>query len=433
MSQTFTIKTLGCKVNQYESEAIAWQLKQNGFKSSNRDSACAIINTCTVTQKAGMQSRQLIRQTIRKNPDALIIVTGCHAQINANEILDIKGVHWIVGHALKHHLPQRILDHKFSQKPDCPEICVSDILHHRIYNHIPFDSLQTRSRPMVKIQDGCNAFCSYCIVPYARGPSRSLPENHVVDMVKRFRDHGYKEIILTGIHLGMYGHDFQPPIQLSHLLKRLIQIPECPRIRLSSIEPLEITEELIQIIQNSNKMCHHLHIPLQSGDDETLKQMNRHYTQDFFKDLIYIIKECIPDMAIGIDILTGFPEETHQAFENTLHLLERLPATYFHVFPFSMREGTQIAKNRVSLDVQTIKSRAKIIRELGEQKRKEFLYSSIGQKQWVIIESSDQTYSRGLTGNYIPVKISGVFTKNEIRHVQLQRVSNTKEMQGQLI
>jgi len=433
MNPTFTIETLGCKVNQYESEAIAWHLRTNGFTSKNSHAAYAIINTCTVTQKAGMQSRQLIRQTIRKNPDAFIIVTGCHAQISPNDIQAIEGVHWIVGHAFKHDLPQRIFNHQFSQKPDCPEIDISDILHHRTYNHIPFDSLQNRSRPMLKIQDGCNAFCSYCIVPYARGPSRSLPERNVVDMVKRFRDNGYQEIILTGIHLGMYGHDFQPPIQLSHLLNTILQIPECPRIRLSSIEPLEITEALIQIIQNSPKMCHHLHIPLQSGDDQTLKLMNRHYTRDFFKDLIYSIREGIPDIAIGIDVLTGFPGETHQAFENTLHLLDSLPASYFHVFPFSLREGTQIAKNKWPLDVQTIKTRAKIIRELGKQKRKDFFDSSKGQKQWVIVESSDGTYSRGFTGNYIPVKISGVFTHNEMVPVKLQGVSRANEMQGQLI
>jgi threonylcarbamoyladenosine tRNA methylthiotransferase MtaB len=433
MKKTFTIQTLGCKVNQYESEAIAWQLKKNGFTPKNRHALYAIINTCTVTQKAGMQSRQLIRQTIRNHPDALIIVTGCHAQISSADIQNIEGVHWIVGHAYKHELPQRIQAHQDPHKPDSTEVFISNILHHTTYNHIYLESLQNRSRPTVKIQDGCNAFCSYCIVPYARGPSRSLPEKKVVEMIKHFRDNRYHEIILTGIHLGMYGHDFHPSITLTHLLNTILQIPDCPRIRLSSIEPFEITEELVQIIKDSPKMCHHLHIPLQSGDNQTLKQMNRHYTRTFFIDLIHMIHEKIPDIALGIDVLTGFPTETHQSFENTLLLLDSIPAAYFHVFPFSLRKGTLIAKQRTPLNAQMIKERAKIIRQLGDQKRQAFYHKSIGQKQWFIVESSDCYHSRGLTGNYIPVKVQGPLKKNELIHVQLERVVNSKEIQGQLI
>jgi len=433
MNKTFTIQTLGCKVNQYESEAIAWRLKKSGFSPKNQNASYAIINTCTVTQKAGMQSRQLIRQTIRKHPDATIIVTGCHAQISPKDIQDIQGVHWIVGHAYKHELPQRIQNHALPQKRNSQQILISDILHHTTYDHMPLDSLQNRSRPTIKIQDGCNAFCSYCIVPYARGPSRSLSQNNVVDMVKRFRDNRYQEVILTGIHLGMYGHDLSPPIQLTHLLNKILQIHDCPRIRLSSIEPLEITDDLIQMIKESPKMCHHLHIPLQSGDDNTLKQMNRHYTPGFFYDLIHKIHASIPDIAIGIDVLIGFPTETQQAFENTLSLLDNVPACYFHVFPFSLREGTGIAKQKIKLDIQTIKTRAKMIRDLGGQKRINFYQSSIGQKQWVIVESSDSSQSHGLTGNYIPVKIPGSFHKNDMIHVQLKGAASVNEMRGELI
>jgi len=433
MNKTFTIQTLGCKVNQYESEAIAWHLKKNGFTPKNQNASYAIINTCTVTQKAGMQSRQLIRQTIRKHPDATIIATGCHAQVSPDDIQNIQGVHWIVGHAFKHELPQRIKDHALQQKSHSQKILISDILHHATYDHIYLDSLQNRSRPTLKIQDGCNAFCSYCIVPYTRGPSRSLPVNNVLDMIKRFQDNRYQEVILTGIHLGMYGHDLSPPIQLTQLLDQILQIHDCPRIRLSSIEPVEITDDLIQVIKSSPKMCHHLHIPLQSGDDNTLKQMNRHYTRGFFHDLIHKIHENIPDMAIGIDVLTGFPTETQQAFENTLSLLDNVPASYFHVFPFSLRKGTCIAKQKKPLDAQTIKTRAKMIRDLGGQKRMTFYQSSIGQKQWVIVESSESNHSRGLTGNYIPVKIPGLFPKSKMIHVQLKGIGSDNEMQGELI
>jgi len=433
MNTTFTIQTLGCKVNQYESEAIAWQLKNNGMIPQRQHALYAIINTCTVTQKAGMQSRQLVRQTIRQNPDALIIVTGCHAQISPEEIEDIAGVHWIIGHAYKHEIPQRIMAHLYQDKPNSPELFISDILNHTTYDHIHLESLQKRSRPMIKIQDGCQSFCSYCIVPYTRGPSRSLPENKIVDMIKCFRDHKYQEVILTGIHLGMYGHDFHPSTQLSQLIKTIIKIPNCPRIRLSSIEPQEITEELIDIIKESPIMCHHLHIPLQSGDDQTLQQMNRQYTVGYFHDLIHKIHEWIPDIAIGIDILTGFPMETEKAFKNTLLLLESIPAAYFHVFPFSLRQGTRIAKQHSALDIQTIKARAKKIRDLGIQKKKHFYDSSIGQNQWIIVESSENNHSRGLTGNYISVKVSEKLTKNAMVHVQLQCVDSAQAMRGQLI
>jgi len=434
VTKTFIIKTLGCKVNQYESEAIANGLQQYGFEWRNINASFAIINTCTVTQKAGMQSRQLIRQTIRKHPDALIIVTGCHAQINSDDIQAIDGVHWIIGHAYKHELPFRINQYLTKkQKPDHPQKFISNILAHRSYNHMPLTHLQKRSRPAIKIQDGCNAFCSYCIVPYARGPARSLPLPDVVNMVVALKKNGYQEIILSGIHLGLYGHDFTPPIHLSHLLKALIHIPECPRIRLSSIEPLEITEELIQILQQNKHMCHHLHIPLQSGDNTLLKQMNRHYTRNFFQELVCQIYEQIPDVAIGIDVLVGFPTENDPAFENTLSLLKSLPAAYFHVFPFSMRTGTRIASQASPIDSKTIQARAKAVRELGIQKKKAFMQSCMGQKQWVLIESSLRDHSQGLTGNYIPVEIAGHYEKNQLVPVRLKHVLDCNKVTGEII
>jgi len=422
IDQTFAIQTLGCKVNQYESEAIACNLVEKGLTAQSQNAAIAIINTCTVTQKAGMQSRQLIRQAIRNHPGALIIATGCHAQVNPGDIQSIEGVHWVVGHAFKHTLPDRICQ-LFNARMVCsdqPEIFISNILEHTTFNHMAMSHLQKRSRPVLKIQDGCHSFCSYCIVPYARGPSRSLPVVDVVNAVTTLKSSGYHETILSGIHLGMYGRDLDPPIQLIDLLQQLVSVPDCPRIRLSSIEPIEITDQLVRFIQQTPRMCHHLHIPLQSGDNAVLKHMNRHYTPQFFQGLVENIHNRIPDIAIGIDVLVGFPGESNLAFENTFSLLEHLPAAYFHVFPFSRRAGTHIADNLDPVPVETIKARAKAIRELGKRKRLAFYQASIGQEQWAVVESFDGKYSKGLTGNYIPVRILGKFEKHVMIPVYLK-------------
>ncbi|MBF0453090.1 MAG: tRNA (N(6)-L-threonylcarbamoyladenosine(37)-C(2))-methylthiotransferase MtaB [Candidatus Magnetomorum sp.] len=432
-NKTYTIQTLGCKVNQYESESIACLLQANGFELNDSGASFAIINTCTVTQKAGMQSRQLIRQTIRNHPDALIFVTGCHAQTNPDDIQTIDGIHYIIGHAYKHEIFEQIIQlHNGFEFPDTPEIRISDILKHTKYEHMPLSHLQHRSRPTIKIQDGCNAFCSYCIVPYSRGPGRSLDEKSVLEQVKCLQSNGYQEVILSGIHLGQYGQDLKPPVQLTDLLREIINIPQCPRIRLSSIEPLEVTEDLIQLIQTKACLCNHLHISLQSGDNETLKRMNRHYTRSFFKELILTIQEQIPDIAIGIDVLVGMPGETQRSFENTLSLLEQLPAAYFHVFPFSLRKGTRAENFQEIVPYQTIKTRAKTIRLLGVQKKIEFFTRNIHAKQSVLIESSEKNYLKGLTGNYIPVKIlNTALQKNgQLIPVLLTKVMGPQGMEG---
>jgi len=434
--KTYTIQTLGCKVNQYESESIACQLQANGFEPAFSDALFAIINTCTVTQKAGMQSRQLIRQTIRKNQNAIIFVTGCHAQICPEDIQTIDGIHYIVGNAFKHNIVEQIIQLlKEKTIPNkIPVIQMSDILKHKQYDHIPLTHMPYRTRPTIKIQDGCNAFCSYCIVPFARGPSRSLSEKIILEQIKYLQEKQYKEIVLSGIHLGHYGQDFKPPISLTDLLNKIMAIPNSPRIRLSSIEPQEVTEELINLIYSHKSMCHHLHISLQSGDDVVLQIMNRHYNRSFFKDLICRIHRQIPDIAIGIDILVGTPGETQRAFENTVSLLEQLPAAYFHVFPFSLRKGTQAEHFKEMVPIQTIKERAKIIRLLGDQKKLEFFSKNIGLKQTVLIETISKNGYYGHTGNYIPVRIPNSFLKQsgQIIHVVLKKVLGLKGMEAVL-
>jgi len=345
MISKFCIRTLGCKVNQYESDVIAQTLTESGSVPTyeEEDSDLCIVNTCAVTQKAAMQSRQAVRHAIRANPKARILVTGCYAQTEPNEFEQIKGVHAIVGHKNKYEIPQLVnaLTEAESRMP--VSIC-RNVTSERIFRQTPSAPRQNRTRPILKIQDGCDAYCTYCIVPRARGPSRSMPAEKVLDSIRELKRFGYHEVVLSGIHLGRYGLDLQPKFPLSELLDRISTSSAMDRIRLSSIEPLEFSPDFLKLTGKSKpeygRLCHHFHIPLQSGDDFILKRMKRPYGRSFFKELVCNIQETIPDVAIGADILVGFPGETEEAFKNTYNLINELPVAYLHVFPFSSRKGT---------------------------------------------------------------------------------------------
>ena len=409
----FSIKTLGCKVNQYESESIASELTHSGFavSSPEKDVDLYIVNTCTVTGKASMQSRQAIRQAIRQNPEALMVVTGCYAQTQPDEIQKIDGVHVIVAQSDKHRLadiikerlsPSRFPPHKRPHR-----------IWHAIDKHQTFFPLISslegrRTRPYLKIQDGCNAFCTYCIVPYTRGRSRSMPVADVLKQLGRIADAGFYETVLTGIHIGNYGADLSPETTLYELLRKIVTATAIPRIRLSSIEPKELSADIIGLAAESDRFCRHFHIPLQSGDDEILKRMHRPYTQDFFKELLNGVYRRIPDCGIGVDVLAGFPGETDQAFENTYRLVEALPVTYLHVFPFSPRKGTPADRFPDPIPPPVIKHRCKELRGLGIKKKKAFYESLIGKTLEVLIEEhqSEKTgLFKGITSNYVPVLV----------------------------
>ena len=381
--KTYLIRTLGCKVNQYESEAIAHELRKAGIEAvdatlaSSTGANVCIVNTCTVTQKASMQSRQVIRQIVRDNPDAIVIVTGCYAQTQPQEILSIAGIDYVISQTDKHHIPQMLADQQLTGQ-NTPIQIASDQpeTNFPIFNE---DALGDRTRPFLKIQDGCDAFCSYCIVPYARGRSRSMPVNDVLTGVWAAGAAGFREVVLSGIHLGCYGQDLSRPTTLLQLLNQLSQLGAVDRLRLSSIEPNELTPELIQFAADSNKyptsICEHFHIPLQSGDDDILKDMRRPYTRDFFNQLIRRIHRLLPEAAIGVDVLVGFPGETEKAFQNTIELIDRLPITYLHVFPFSPRKGTPAATLPDQVDAATIKNRSFRLRHLGKQKKENFFFT----------------------------------------------------------
>ena len=405
----FTITTLGCKVNQSESDVIARQLRSCDWSLAleNEPSEICIINTCTVTQKASMQSRQAVRQAIRLNPSARIVVTGCYAQTEPQAIEEISGVNDIIDNANKHSICEMIHCHTNTANVQPPAI--SREFHPEHDFPSCFDGVADgRTRPFFKIQDGCNAFCSYCIVPYARGPSRSMPVENVLKGIQTLSNNGYKEIVLTGIHLGHYGNDLIPKTCLSELLNRVDDLNLSLRVRLSSIEPLELTDAIIKRVAGSIRFCRHFHIPLQSGDDRILQKMKRPYRVKDFRRRVRKIHDQLPDAAIGVDTLIGFPDETDAAFERTYALIEDLPVSYLHVFPFSSRPGTPAAKFTNKISPAAVKERCERLRLLGDSKRDDFYAQFIGQKIDVLVETTRHRptgFLKGLTSNYIPILI----------------------------
>jgi len=424
MAKTFKIITLGCKVNQCESATLREALVQTGWVPAEKGAKVDvnIVNTCIVTQRASYQSRQAIRKAIRENPSALTAATGCYAQTFPEELSRIEGLDLIAGNALKGHL-QRILQDCTKGTPTCPSW--GDFNVSLAEEILP---LSERTRSFLKIQDGCDSFCSYCIVPFSRGPLRSLEPHKVVALLRSMSEEGYKEVVFTGIHIGNYGVDLSPATSLKDLLI-LIGKERFPlRVRLSSIEPKEVGPELIQMMASEEWLCRHFHIPLQSGDNDILKRMNRNYTSEDYARLVESIHSQIPLAAIGVDIMAGFPGEEDKAHRNTYDLVKDLPVSYFHVFPFSPRQGTAAWDFENKVDERETKRRAEALRVLGQKKREHFYRSCIGNTFQVLAEGLDRSgmgMIKGLSDNYLPVlfpfprKI-----KNEMLPVRIESVKN---------
>ena len=442
---SFSIKTLGCKVNQFESETLEQALVDQGHRQAGGNEAAdiCIINTCTVTQKASMQSRQAIRQAIRANPGARILVTGCYAQTEPEAIQGIAGVHDIVGHGDKPRIPE-ILSMAEARKStggeksnDRRRLPTIDRLTVGSLPEFHLQGSHARTRPFLKIQDGCNAFCTYCIVPYARGRSRSLPMEAVLKSIGRLKADGIHEIVLTGIHIGHYGLDLMPKTCLTDLLAAIESTGLMERIRISSIEPAEVSDELIDRVAGSRVFCHHFHIPLQSGDNDVLKRMNRPYTREMFHDLVSRIHDRIPDAAIGADVLVGFPGESDAAFDQTFSLIEALPITYLHVFPFSPRKGTPAYGFADQIPHAVVKTRCSALRALGKAKKKSFYRSHIGKEVEILIEGVRNEATgllKGLTSNYIPVMVEGKdHLRNTLAKARIIRFQGEAAMFGEIL
>ena len=403
------VTTLGCKVNQFESASFITGFKEQGCEIVPVSEAADIfvINTCTVTGRAGQQSRQLIRKIIRSNPDARLVVTGCYAQMAAEELLDIVQDNplAIVGNGNKHLLVETALAEK---QPDMVML-TGRISAKKEICPLPVRRFSGRTRAFLRIQDGCNNFCTYCIVPYTRGRSRSLPMDQVLEQVRVFADEGYLELVITGINVGKYGLDLEEGEDIYSLLETICRGFPSIRIRLSSVEPTEVNDRLLELMTGYENFMPHLHIPLQSGDDGVLVGMNRRYTTETFVRVIQKIRTALPHGAIGCDILGGFPGEDEQAADNTFRLIEGLPISYLHVFPYSKRPGTLAAEFKNQIPGPVKAERVARLRELGQQKKEEFYRCHIGTEQNILVERKNKKTGllQGFSENYIPVRFRG--------------------------
>jgi threonylcarbamoyladenosine tRNA methylthiotransferase MtaB len=405
---TIALATLGCKVNQYESASFTTGLLAGGARlvpfSSKAD--LYIINTCTVTGRAGQQSRQLIRRAMRTNPEARIIVTGCYAQMAPEEVLSLAdGPVTIVGNGNKHLLVETALA---TSKADLVML-MGDIGRKRDICTLPVQSFRGRTRAYLRIQDGCNNFCSYCIVPYVRGRSRSLPLADVLAQAAVFIEQGYRELVITGINVGKYGLDLAEQLTIYGLLDRLcLDFPDT-RIRLSSLEPTEINDRLLAIMGVRANFMPHLHIPLQSGDDQILMRMNRRYNAEFFVGILERLISNLPDIAIGCDVLGGFPGETDAQAENTYRLLAGLPIAYLHVFPYSSRPGTLAASFGDQVPGPIRDARVARLRQLSDDKKQAFQRRHLGSTCKVLVERRNRHSGllQGFSENYLHLNVQG--------------------------
>ncbi len=426
--QRVLITTLGCKVNQYESAAFRTAFDLAGCKivKSGDSADIVVINTCAVTTKAGAQSRQAVRKAIRSNPEARIVITGCYAEIAATQLGamdDLVGRQYtIIGNSKKDELVGMAISENMQQ------LLLGSISMAKEICQLPVRSFGDRTRAYLRVQDGCESFCTYCIVPYTRGPSRSLSITEAVNQARTFAAEGYKEIVLTGIHLGYYGRDLANQSSITDLIDILsLETPEV-RYRISSLEPTEITEKLLNLMQNRKNITPHLHIPLQSGDDKILAKMNRRYTTAEFENVVTTCLKALPDAAIGIDILAGFPGETEEHFIQTRNFISSLDCTYLHVFPYSRRPGTAAADFPDNVSKEIKDQRVAELRELGTKKRELFYLKHIGTTLPVLVEGKRDSkgHLQGFTDNYISVHFAGNDNlKNSVVNVMLNKLDGT--------
>ncbi|MFQ5897099.1 MAG: tRNA (N(6)-L-threonylcarbamoyladenosine(37)-C(2))-methylthiotransferase MtaB [Candidatus Methylomirabilia bacterium] len=407
---TVAFATLGCKLNQVETREIQGLLEARGLRTVPFDEPAQVyvVNTCTVTGRADFSDRQMIRRAVARNPEALVVVTGCYAQTDPAAIARIPGVDVVVGNEEKYRLVD-LLD-RVKKRPR-PLVRVGDISQARTVPAAPFSKFSGRSRAFVKIQDGCQHRCAFCIVPYARGASRSQEEKRVVERVVQIVESGYREVVLTGVDIGHYGRDLLPRTTLASLVRRVVEeVPGLCRLRLSSILPAYFTPELIEVITRSPVVVPHLHIPLQSGSDRILRAMRRPYNTAIYRSLLEKMSDAIPNLGLGTDIIVGFPGESEADCEVTRELIEALPFSYLHVFSYSDRNGTEATRLPGHLPSRLITERSKVLRGLSQAKNLEFRRRLVGERQEVLVlEDRDRTSGLlvGLTGNYVPVLFEG--------------------------
>ena len=430
----FSIENFGCRATDADAAALRQALLADGLThvAEHASADFVVLNTCTVTAAADAQAREAVRKIRRANPAARIVVTGCYAQRAPEELAALEGVEWVVGNSRQGRIPQLLRGADFVSLAELEgdalslarapaKILTGDIFAQSTVQIAPAASPEgERTRPILKIQDGCNNRCSYCVIPFVRGRSRSLPPGEVVREARALCHSGAKEVVLSGINLGSYGRDLSPRSALAEVVRRILGETPLDRLRLSSIEPQDVTEDFIRLVASSPRLARHFHIPLQSGCDRILRAMHRWYRTAHYAERANLVRRTLPDAAIGADVIVGFPGETDADFAATREFIERLPLTYLHVFSFSERPGTAAAALGDRVPAATIRERARALRALSQRKSDEFRAAQVGcTMRALTLARGGDDYTEALTGNYLKVRVAGRHPANQWHDVRI--------------
>jgi threonylcarbamoyladenosine tRNA methylthiotransferase MtaB len=427
---SFYLENFGCRATQADGAALERQLLEKGLLRADDpgQAEVVVLNTCTVTSSADQDARSTIRRIHRENPGARILVTGCYAQRAPEEIAQIPGVSVVVGNSHKHELAEIAGRQSgfVSLTSLGGEIVVGDIFAHTELMAAPVfdaDTASEKTRPNLKVQDGCNNRCSFCIIPFVRGKSRSLKLDEVVRETRALVGLGYKEIVLSGINLGRWGRDFEGRARFVDLLRTMLAETDIQKVRISSVEPMDWSDELIELVASTSRICKHAHVPLQSGSDRILRRMHRKYRPWHYADRIQKIRAAMPTAAIGADVMVGFPGETDEQFEETRAFIESLPFTYLHVFTYSSRPGTPSATMPEQVRGDVTRERNRILRELAARKKREFQEQFVGRElEAITLTNFEDGRTEGLTDNYQKLWIEGRFESNRLLRVVVDEI-----------
>ncbi|WP_044566998.1 tRNA (N(6)-L-threonylcarbamoyladenosine(37)-C(2))-methylthiotransferase MtaB [Anaerococcus provencensis] len=431
MANTFNIITLGCKVNQYESEAVEELFLQKGYEKAQTNADIYVINTCTVTNMSDRKSRQMISKARRDNPDAIVAVMGCYSQVKPEEVAEIEGVDIVLGSRNKENVVDLCED--ILQNKDAIDKIIAPS-ETKTYEELEISNQTEMTRAYIKIQDGCNMYCSYCLIPYARGNIVSRDIDSIVEETKRLASNGFKEIVLTGIHVASYGKDFDSNISLIDVIEAVASVDEIKRIRLSSMEPRHISLDFLERMKATGKACDHFHLSLQSGSDDILNAMNRKYDRKMYKEKVDLIREVFPNAGLTTDIIVGFPGESQRNHEETMEFVDEIKFAKTHLFKYSPREGTRAAKMTGQVDGNIKKQRLHELERIEEKNRMAFLEEQIGKVLEVLIESKSdlEGYSGGYSTNYLKVNVKNQILANTIASVKITDIIKG-ELVGEII
>jgi threonylcarbamoyladenosine tRNA methylthiotransferase MtaB len=455
----YYVQSFGCRATQADGAALERQLAARGLSPANSalEADLVVLNTCTVTAAADQDARASIRRIHRENPDARIMVTGCYAQRAPDEIAALPGVTWVVGNSHKHQVAEIAAEHDQGAKAWQPQSApgevsvqdrwpgnfvsletvalsapaftlVGDIFAHTELIAAPVfagDGIAEKTRPNLKVQDGCNNRCSFCIIPSVRGQSRSMKLERVIEEANALVSAGYRELVLSGINLGRWGRDFQPQLRFEQLVRALLEHTGIEKIRISSVEPMDWSDDLIALVARSPRIAKHAHVPLQSGSDRVLRRMHRKYRPWHYAEKIGKIREAMPDAAIGADVMVGFPGETEELFAESRSFIEHLPFTYLHVFTYSSRPGTLSAAMPDQVPVHIARERNRVLRELAAEKNLEFRKTFVGRSlELITLQAGDQDFTEALSDNYLKVRLAGRHKANDRLHVDVTEMGD---------